>query len=79
MARFPALNVIYERKPLMLIYTGTPVDARRVQAIRTLLRATNLDRRYTFRLIAGYLDSQPSFWVNPTATPVGPIEIAPRY
>jgi hypothetical protein len=79
MARFPALNVIYHGKPLMLIYTGTPVDAARAQRIEDLLRTSGLGRRYTFRLIAGYLDSQPAFWARPDATPDGPIEIAPRY
>ena len=79
MARFPAINVIYQRKPLMLIYTGTPVNPNRVQAILNILARTHLDRRYTFRLIAGYLDSQPAFWDHPNATPDGPIEISPRY
>jgi hypothetical protein len=79
MARFPAMNVIYKRKPLMLIYTGTPVDPGRVQVIVNMLSASGLDRRYTFKLIAGYLDSQPSFWAQPSARPDGPIEIAPRY
>ena len=79
MARFPAMNVIYQGKPLMLIYTGTPVDAARVQAIHSLLKASGLGQRFTFRLIAGYLDSQPSFWADPSQTPSGPIPIAARY
>ena len=79
MADFPAMNVFYQGKPLMLIYTGTPVDPARVRAIRKLLGESGLDRHYTFRLIAGYLDSQPAFWANPNETPDGPIEIAPRY
>ena len=79
MARFPSMNVIYENKPLMLIYTGTPADPVRVGAIRDLLSTSHLDRVYTFRLIAGYLDSQPTFWADPKATPDRPIEISPRY
>jgi hypothetical protein len=79
MAEYPARNVIYQGKPLMLIYTGTTVDVGRVRAIVNLLQATGLDRRYNFRLIAGYLDSQPSFWARPNATPDGPIAIAPRW
>jgi hypothetical protein len=79
MARFPNMNVIYDNKPLMLIYTGTPVEAARVEAIRDMLNASRLDRLYTFRLIAGYLDSQPSFWAKPNSMPNGPIEISPRW
>jgi hypothetical protein len=79
MARFPAMTVIYQGKPLMLIYTGTPVDEGRVKAILTMLQGSGLDRRYTFRLIAGYLDSQPQFWTDPALVPEGPIAIAPRY
>jgi hypothetical protein len=78
-AEFPNLNVEYEGKPLMLIYLGTPVDPQRVQAIRKMLHATKLSGRYTFRLIAGYLDSQPTFWADPQEVPDGPIRIAPRY
>jgi hypothetical protein len=79
MTRFPDLNVVYEDKPLMLIYLGTPIVPGRVQAIAHLLKASGVDRRYSFRLVGGYLDSQPSFWANPGATPDGPIEIAPKY
>jgi len=79
MVRFPAMNVVYGRKPLMLIYTGTPVDPGRVHAIREVLRISGLDRDFTFRLIAGYLDSQPYFWADPNATPAGPIAISAQY
>ncbi len=78
-AAFPNLSVRYGGKPLMLIYLGTPVDVARVSAIRTMLRTSGLERRFTFELIAGYLDSQPAFWARPEQIPDGPIRIAPRY
>src|SRR5262249_14449101 len=37
-----------------------------------------LEEKYTFKLMAGYLDSQPDLWAN-QGTPTGPVEIAPRY
>jgi len=79
MRNFPDINVIYDGKPLMLIYLGTPVGPGREAAIVRMLARTRLDERYTFRLVGGFLDSQPSFWAHPHRTPTGPIEIAPRY
>jgi hypothetical protein len=38
-----------------------------------------LDAKYTIRIDAGYLDSQPTFWANPNKPPDGPIRIAPQY
>jgi hypothetical protein len=75
----PALSVLYEGKPLMLVYLGTPVNERREKGIARLLHDTKLDRRFTFRLVGGYLDSQPAFWAHPNETPDGPVEIAPRF
>ena len=75
----PDLGVIYEGKPLMLIYLGTPIDQARAEAIADMLKETGLDRRFTFRRIGGYLDSQPAFWADPNMIPNGPIEIAPKY
>jgi len=78
-AMFPNSSVMYGGKPLMLIYLGTPVDPARVSAIRTMLLTSRLERRFTFELVAGYLDSQPAFWARPHEVPHGPIRIAPRY
>jgi hypothetical protein len=78
-AQFPNSSIIYGGKPLMLIYLGTPVDPARVSAIRAMLRTSKLENRFTFRLIAGYLDSQPAFWAHPSEVPAGPIRIAPGY
>jgi hypothetical protein len=75
----PDLSVIYEGKPLLLIYLGTPINEEREDRIVRMLAATKLDSRYTFKLIGGYLDSQPEFWAHRHRVPHGPIEIAPRF
>jgi hypothetical protein len=75
----PGLSIVYQGKPLMLVYLGTPIDTKRVEAIRALLSQSGLDERYTLKLIGGYLDSQPQFWADPDETPTGPIKIAPRF
>jgi hypothetical protein len=79
MARYPNLSVVYDGKKLMLIYLGTPIKPGRAKDIATLLQTSKLDQRYTFRLVGGFMDSQPQFWAKPSSTPTGPIEIAPKY
>lgn len=79
MARYPNLDVRYLGRPLMLVYIGTPVNLNILERAKGVLRASGLDKQYTFRIVAGYLDSQPSFWNNPNQQPDGPIQIAPRY
>jgi hypothetical protein len=37
-----------------------------------------IGEKYTFRLMAGYLDSQPALWAN-QGVPDGPLEINPAY
>jgi hypothetical protein len=78
-ARYPQLSVEYLGRPLLLVYVGTPVNPNMLNALNAVLRTTRLEQRFTFRIVGGYLDSQPSFWNNPEQTPNGPIEIAPRY
>jgi hypothetical protein len=84
MHKYPALNVIYEGKPLMLIYLGAAQDPNTADhplwfRIRKFLQAhPEIESKYTFRMQAGYLDSQPGLWATP-GTPTGPIEINPAY
>jgi len=84
MSRYPALNVIYHGKPLMLIYLGAaqdpnPADHPLWFKIRKFLKKhSEISSQYTFRMSAGYLDSQPGVWAKP-GTPTGPIEINPKY
>lgn len=84
MCKFPNLNVIYEGRPLMIIYLGAaqdpnPADNPLWYRIRKFLdNHPEITSKYTIRMEAGYLDSQPGLWLNPN-TPSGPIEINPKY
>jgi hypothetical protein len=76
----PDLSVIYDGKPLMLIYLGAPQDPTLADnplwlQIRQFLKShPELAEKYTFRMVAGYLDSQSDLW-NSQSTPDGPVEI----
>jgi hypothetical protein len=63
----------------MMVYVGTPVDPSILAGAKAVLHKSGLDAKYTFRITAGYLDSQPTFWADPNKTPNGPIEISPQY
>jgi hypothetical protein len=84
MNEYPGLNVIYEGKPLMLIFLGAAQDPNRADnprwfQIRTFLHDhPEIERRYTFKEMAGYLDSQPDLWAT-QGTPTEPVEINPKY
>jgi len=84
MREYPALNVIYEGKPLMIIYLGAAQDPDTADnplwyRIRKFLQAhPELTDKYTFRMEAGYLDSQPGLWAK-QGTPSGPVQIDPAY
>jgi hypothetical protein len=77
--QYPALNVRYLGHPLMMMYTGTPVNPNLLSGCLAVLHRSGLDQEYTIRTIAGYLDSQSTFWADPNEHPHGPIEISPRY
>jgi hypothetical protein len=82
--KYPERQVIYQGKPLMLIFLGAAQDPSRADnplwfQIRKFLRNhPEIDSKYTFKMMAGYLDSQPSLWLN-QGTPGGPVEINPGY
>jgi hypothetical protein len=79
MDEYPQLSVRYLGHPLMMLYTGTPVNLNILNRAKAVLHETGLDAKYTIRITGGYLDSQPTFWANPNQQPTGPIEIAPRF
>lgn len=79
MNRFPGLRVLYENRPLLLFYTGTPVNTTLLSACEGVLHRTGLTDRYTFRAVGGYLESQPTFWNDPNEVPSGPIQLAPQH
>jgi hypothetical protein len=84
MSRYPDRVVIYEGKPLMLIFLGAAQDPARSDRpewfqIRTWLHEhPEILNKYTFKEMAGYLDSQPYLWA-PGVTPIGPVKIDPSY
>jgi hypothetical protein len=84
MQEHPGRNVIYQGKPLMLIYLGAaqdpdPSDDPLWFQIRKFLDGhPEFERRYTFKMMAGYLDSQPGLWAA-QGTPDGPVKIDPEY
>jgi hypothetical protein len=81
---YPNLSVIYEGKPLMLIFLGAaqdpnPADHPLWFRIEQFLQGhPEISEKYTFKLMAGYLDSQPDLWAT-QGTPDGPVEISPAY
>jgi hypothetical protein len=84
MEKYPKRNIIYEGKPLMVIFVGAAQDPNRADnpewfQIRTFLRAhPEIATKYTFKEMAGYLDSQPYLWKT-QQIPTGPVEINPSY
>jgi hypothetical protein len=80
MAEHPNLAVVYEGKPLMVIYLSAAQDPAVSDnplwfQLRQFLKAhPQIAGKYTFKMMAGYLDSQPLLWAN-QSTPDGPIEI----
>jgi len=84
MDQYPDRVVIYQGKPLMLIFVGASQDPYRPQhamwlQIKKFLAAhPELTVKCTFRQMAGYLDSQPYLWVKPGRA-TGPMQIKPYY
>lgn len=84
MRQYPDRNVIYAGKPLMLIYLGAAQDPVRsdqplwVQLREFLASHPQIGRQYTFRMVAGFLDSQPALWATP-GTAHEPVRIDPQF
>jgi hypothetical protein len=82
--KYPDRSVIYEGKPLMLIFLGAAQDPNpadyplwyRIE--KFLQRHPEIGQKYTFKLMAGYLDSQPDLWAT-QGTPNGPVQISAAY
>jgi hypothetical protein len=76
--------VIYKGKPLMLIFVGAAQDPDQAdnpewfQVRKFLSKHPEVGQKYTFREMAGYLDSQPYLWA-PGVINSGPEEIDPSY
>src|SRR5580700_12139855 len=66
--KYPQRQVIYEGKPLMLIFLGAAQDPDQsdnplwFQLRKFLKNHPAIANKYTFKMMAGYLDSQPLLW-----------------
>jgi hypothetical protein len=84
MSKYSGLSVIYRGRPLLLIYLGAAQDPNWrdnplwFQIKEFLALHPKIGSKYTFKMIAGYLDSQPGLW-NTQGIPTGPVEISPQY
>jgi len=84
MRQYPSRNVIYEGKPLMIIYLGAAQDPDSADnplwfQIRQFFKEhPEIAGKYAFRMMAGYLDSQPGLWAR-QGVPDKPVKIDPKY
>jgi hypothetical protein len=84
MREFPGLTVLYEGKPLILIFLGASQDPNPsdnplwFQIRQFLENHPEISDQYTFRMMAGYLDAQPGLWAA-QGTPTAPVEINPEF
>jgi hypothetical protein len=82
--KYPERAVVYQDKPLMVIFLGAAQDPNRSDhplwfQIRQFLRQhPEINSKYTFKMMAGYLDSQPALWAT-QGKPHGPVKINPAY
>ena len=82
--KYPRRAVVYQGKPLMVIFLGAAQDPNRsdhplwFQIRQFLKKHPEISSKYTFKMMAGYLDSQPLLW-NTQGPPDGPVEINPVY
>jgi hypothetical protein len=82
--KYPDRALIYQGKPLMVIFLGAAQDPNRADhplwyQLRQFLRKhPEISSKYTFKMMAGYLDSQPDLWAT-QGTPHAPVKINPAY
>ena len=82
--KYPDRAVIYHGKPLMVIFLGAAQDPNRSDhplwfKLRQFLKEQpEISSKYTFKMMAGYLDSQPGLWAT-QGKPHGPVKINPEY
>jgi hypothetical protein len=64
MHKFPQLNVIYQSRPLVMVYMGSAQNPANPRSAFSLARKAVLKYKntLTIRLMAGMIDSQPSLW-----------------
>ena len=81
MNEYPQLNVIYDGKPLMVVYLSAPQQPGVKTSVLSLAKKAILKyrNRLTIRLMAGFIDSQPSLW-TPNVTGISGLHpVNPAY
>jgi hypothetical protein len=81
MNEYPQLNVIYEGKPLMVVYLSAGQQPGVKTSVLSLAKKAILKyrNRLTIRLMAGFIDSQPSLW-TPNVTGISGLHpVNPAY
>ncbi len=78
--RYPNLNVVYQGKPLLLVYLGAAQNPGDPNSIlnKALTAVEGWQDRFTIRLMAGFIDSQPYLWRTPSGI-AGLHETNPQY
>ncbi len=70
-SKYPNINIIYQGKPLLVVFMGAGQDTSPASPLALLKKAIQdkgWDSKFTFRFMAGYMDSQPNLWANPAPT-----------
>ncbi|MBD5655189.1 MAG: hypothetical protein IAI50_08390 [Candidatus Eremiobacteraeota bacterium] len=78
MTKYRNLSVIYEGKPLVLVFAppGIDDDPCMMQRLRKLIVRTGLTSKYTFRMIGGFFDADRTFWNEPPGyAPTAPVPL----
>jgi hypothetical protein len=81
MNEYPQLNVIYDGKPLMIVYLSAPQQPGVATSVLSLAQNAILkyQNQLTIRLMAGFIDSQPSLW-TPNVTGISGLHpVNPAY
>lgn len=83
MSQYPNLSVIYEGKPLILVFFGAAQSPDTVNSqwakVMQLIAQKGYNSMFTVKMAAGLMDSQPALWLNANSTPTGPIQMSPKY
>ena len=59
---YPNQQIIYQGKPLVMFYLGTPANLTFMQNTQNLLNATGYANKWTARFFTGYTDAQSNLW-----------------
>ncbi len=75
------LNVLYDGKPLMLVYLGAPQQPGAANSLISLAQSASQKylNQLTIRLMAADIDSQPNLWAPHIAGLSGLHPVNPRY